>query len=103
MKKVLKVISSMTVVSALALGGVIVLADTVNVDGGTWVYGYNHPVNAYSKFIHPRDNHGARVINKNNGTISTDNQRGGVWAQGIIGDLWDPASFYYSPHKYYSD
>lgn len=66
----------------------------VKVHGGTWEYGYGWN-NAYSNYKHDHKNHGAKVVNPNNGIKNFRNAGPGVWTKASIGTLWDPATFYY--------
>ncbi|MDR0299204.1 MAG: lactococcin 972 family bacteriocin [Streptococcaceae bacterium] len=101
--KSLKKIISLSVIALALSGGAVASATTQNAQGGTWNYGYNKPINAYSEYYHGYNKHGARVVNRNNGVTSTANQYRGVWARASINTIWDPASFYYNPTGFYQN
>ena len=54
-------------------------------------------------YKHDHKNHGAKVVNANNGIKNFRNAGPGVWAKASIGTLWDPATFYYNPSGFYSN
>ncbi|MGL6299603.1 lactococcin 972 family bacteriocin [Streptococcus iniae] len=77
-------------------------AESISVAGGTWNYGYGVG-QAYSHYKHDYNNHGAKVVNSNNGVKDYKNAGPGVWAKASIGTVWDPATFYYNPTGFYSN
>ncbi|AQA08449.1 lactococcin 972 family bacteriocin [Streptococcus oralis] len=100
MKKLKKVL----IISALALTATtatIAYAYRYDVEGGTWEYGYTYGINAYSDYYHSDNNHGSKVINRNNGNSAVDNADPGVWSRAWIWDVWDPATFRYNPTGWY--
>lgn len=101
MSKLKKVMLTMLAASLFS-GTMVVYAEKVDVDGGTWKYGYNRPVNAFSEYYHSYNNHGAKVVNANNGANDFKNAGPGVWAKASIWNVWDPATFYYSSNGHYS-
>ena len=54
-------------------------------------------------YVSNKKNHGAKVVNANNGIKNFRNAGPGVWAKASIGTLWDPATFYYNPSGFYSN
>lgn len=97
-------LKNVLLVSALALSAVtatVTIAETVDVEGGTWSYGYTTGINAYSDYYHSYNYHGSRVKNRNNGDTNTANAESGVWSKAWIWDVWDPATFYYSSNGGY--
>lgn len=99
MKKVKNALYTVVLAGAIVVSSGVV-ASAVEVEGGTWNYGYGN-FNAYSNYYHPQRRHGAKVVNRNNGVKNWGNANAGVWAWSSIGTVWDPASFYYHPSGYY--
>lgn len=101
MKRIKKVFLVAALGLTVSLGTANVYAETMNVGGGTWNYGYTKGINAYSKYYHSYNNHGSKVVNVNNGITAVSNAQSGIWSNAVIGTIWDPATFYYNPTEYY--
>ena len=101
MNKISKLLTIIILSATLSIDS-ISYADRVIVHDGTWDYGYGWN-NAYSHYKHDHKNHGAKVVNANNGIKNFRNAGPGVWAKASIGTLWDPATFYYNPSGFYSN
>ncbi|WP_159559619.1 lactococcin 972 family bacteriocin [Streptococcus halichoeri] len=101
MKKLHKLLFVGAIASSLSAGS-IAYAQSIRTLGDTWNddYGVGY---AYSHYQHDYNNHGAKVVNSNNGVQNFKNAGPGVWAKASIGDLWDPATFYYNPSGFYSN
>ena len=97
-KKILGLLLSASLLSLAT----VVYATQVDTDGGTWNYGYNRGINAYSEFYSGQSVHGAKVVNRNNGAMDAVNASSGVWAKASIWDIWEPASFYHNPYSTYN-
>ncbi|MBZ6009937.1 lactococcin 972 family bacteriocin [Leuconostoc gelidum] len=91
-------IKKLAVASATALT-LVGVAMPALASADSWNYGYTAST-AYSNYYRGMYWHGSKVVNRNNGTTKTANNRAGVWSQATIADLWDPASFYYSNTGY---
>ena len=101
MKKLRDALLVASFATAVTLGGTVAYATEISAGGGTWRYGYFRPVSAYSNYHHPSNQHGAKVVNRNNGISATGRGNAGAWAKASIGTIWDPASFYYNPTGFY--
>ena len=89
------------IIAAIGLGAALVGTAT-SVSADSWQHGYTNGINAYSNYYSSSHNHGSEVVNRNNGSFDKANQRSGAWSHATIGDIWDPASFYYNPTSTYS-
>ncbi|MFA9413349.1 MULTISPECIES: lactococcin 972 family bacteriocin [unclassified Streptococcus] len=99
MKKIKNALYTCILAGAIVISSGLI-ASAVEVDGGTWNYGYG-TFYTYSNYYHSHNKHGAKVVNRNNGAKNWANAGSGVWAYSSIGNVWDPASFYYHPVNHY--
>lgn len=97
MKKV-NIIASIAVAGITLTTGIAVANASEQVKG-TWHHGYTLTT-AYSEYYLPLNSHGSKVVNINNAKHDTANQIAGAYSHASIGDVWDPASFYYSNSPY---